>query len=257
MPKAGAKRSMGGLTITLLASLLMAAPASANGPCGQDFDGPTACPVNTASTSNYLGSMVTDNESDYYVFYAQEGTELSVTITDTENPVCSNPPPGPTVGCGHVSAALDDAHGDELDESANNNGGNDSSPVGGITVPATFSHTIDTTGTYYLIVTSSFLGSFPPLPYTLSVTASPNVQWPPPPPPPPKCKVPRFGGASLSTVTQRIVNNHCTVGRVIHRYNRAHKGLVIAMNRRPGIFLPYRSAINVTISAGQKPKHPK
>ena len=239
----------------------MAAPASANGPCGQDFDGPTACPVNTASTSNYLGSMATDNESDYYVLYAQRGTELSVTITDTENPVCSDPPPGPTVACGQVSAALDDAQGDELDESFNNNGGFDSSPINGLQVPATFSHTIDSTGTYYLIVTSSFLGSFspPPLPYTLSVSASPNVQWPPPvpPPPPPKCKVPNFGGARLSTVRQRIVDNHCTVGRVIYRYSRVRKGVVIATNRRAGISLPYRSAINLTVSAGPEPKHRK
>ncbi len=205
--------------------------------------------MNTASTTDYPGTLVTDNESDYYVFYAQRGTELSVSITDTENPVCSNPPPGPTVGCGDVTAQLDDAEGNEIDGS-----GNGSSASNGITVPATFAHTIDSTGTYYLIVSSEYLGSFPPVPYTLTVNASPNVQWIAPPPALPKCEVPKFVGANLNTVKRRIINNHCTVGRVSYRYNRVHRGTVITMNRRAGNLLLNDSPINLIVSAGPKPK---
>jgi hypothetical protein len=109
--------------------------------------------------------------------------------------------------------------GNEIDGS-----GNGSSPSNGITVPATFAHTIDSTGTYYLIVSSEYLGSFPPVPY------------------------------NLNTVKRRIINNHCTVGRVSYRHNRVHRGTVIAMNWHPGNLLPNDSPINLIVSAGPKPK---
>lgn len=169
---------------SLAAGLAAVAPAGANGPCGQDFDGNHACAVN--SPASYSGSLVTDNKKDYYVFYAQIGTELSVSVTDTENPQCSSA--GYPVSCGYIRVELDNSSGDGVDEDAESNINN------AITVPGTLAHTLEATGTYYLIV-SGHLGrdkneNGTEVPYTLGVTASPIVQWPvpppaPPPPPPP------------------------------------------------------------------------
>jgi hypothetical protein len=242
------RRSVGGLAGMLVATLLAAAPAAANGPCGQDFNGDNACPVNTASTTSYSGSLVTDNESDYYVFYAQKGTELSVTITDTENPSCST-----SAGyCGGAAVNLDDAQGNQLD------GTDGSTPNNGITVPQRFSHTLESAGTYYLIV-SGYLGTDQnqnptAVPYTLNVSASPNVQWPAPPP---SCKVPGFHRASLATVEQRIAAGHCTVGSVRHQYSRStRRGRVLSLSPGAGTSLANGAPVSVVVSAGRKPhKH--
>ena len=168
-----ARRSTAGFTLTLIVMLLTAASSNANGPCGQDFDGNHACPVN--SPGSYDGSLTTDNERDYYVFRAQKGTELGVSITDTENPQCSTASYGE---CGRVDVELLNASGESEDENAGSN------PYNGITVPGKFSHTIETTGTYYLVVSGN-LGrdeheNPAPVPYALEVSASPNVVWPPP-----------------------------------------------------------------------------
>ncbi len=166
-----------GLVLAVMASaLVVAAPASANGPCGQNYDGNHACGVNSPATEN--GTLVTDNESDYYVFHAQKGTELQVSITDTEDPTCD-------YECGSAEVGLYDASGNEIDSPSSCCG---SSPQSGINVPASFSTTIEVTGTYYLIVGGNLgqdsNGNPTSVPYSLNVGASPNVQWPPPPPPP-------------------------------------------------------------------------
>jgi len=168
-----AKLSAVGVALVLAAGLAWATPSRANGPCGQNFDGNHACGVNSPAT--YPGSLTTDNESDYYMFSAQPGTGLSVSITDTENPGCST---SFTDSCGWARVALLDGSGNDLDESAS------SQPANGITVPGSFSHTLGA-NTYYLVVSGS-LGSDSnsnpvATPYTLSVDASPAVQWPPPP----------------------------------------------------------------------------
>jgi hypothetical protein len=157
----------------------LAAPSvvSANGPCGQNFDGNHACGVTSPAT--ITGSIVTDNENDYYIFHAVKGTELSVSLSDTEAPSCSQ---SYTNQCGSVYVQLTDAQGNEIEET------NNSSPNNGISVPANFSHTLPANGTYYLIV-SGGLGrdandNPTAVPYQLNVNASPNVQWPPPAPAP-------------------------------------------------------------------------
>lgn len=157
------------------ALLMFATTAAANGPCGQDFDGNHACGV--SSPFQATGSLITDNEKDYYVLHAHRGTELSLGITDTEDPGCST---SDSIGCGRVSVELYDGRGNDI------GGPGWSEPNNGITVPQTWAHTLDTTGNYYLIV-SGRLGDDAndnptAVPYTLDVTASPNVVWPPPPP---------------------------------------------------------------------------
>ena len=162
-----------GLALVLLIALTSSASSSANGPCGQDFDGNTACPVNSPAT--YIGSLITDNEADYYVFRAHKGTELSYTITDTENPQCDD--------CGEVNIELLNAQGEDQDQGA------DSSPRNGITVPGKVSHTLESGGTYYFTVSGDLAsdsnGNPLSVPYSLEVNASPNVVWPPPTPAPP------------------------------------------------------------------------
>lgn len=181
MGRHAARQALGVTVAALATGLLTATPAAANGYCGQNFDGNHACAVNTASASDYSGSILTDNEQDYYVFHAAKGTQLSVSLTDTENPGCSQW--DFTGYCGEVDVNLYDGKGNEVDGPA------DSTPNNGVTVPGAFAHTIDATGTYFLIVEGS-LGSDAndnptSVPYTMHLTASPNVQWPPPPPPPP------------------------------------------------------------------------
>jgi len=163
-------------------------PAAANGPCGQDFDGNHACGVSSPVNDN--GSLATDNESDYYVFYAQKGTELQVTATDSENPGCSAD--GSTTSCGSVYAELYDSQGNDLYE-----GTGDSYPNNAITVPRTLSTTLTSAGTYYVVVKGSlgFDAHDNPIavPYTLNFSASPNVAWPQPTSNPPPTTTPSNG----------------------------------------------------------------
>lgn len=150
----------------LAAMALLAAPAvaQANGPCGQDANGNSACPLAFPSTSS--GSLVTSNESDYYVFSAQAGQEISVTITDTESPSCNN--------CGDAEANLYDASGNPIYAAQTGS----SQPNNGLTVPRSLSWTVQNAGTYYLVV-DGYLGrdshgNPTSVPYTLQVSEQPS-----------------------------------------------------------------------------------
>jgi hypothetical protein len=235
---------------SLAIALGLAASASANGPCGQDFDGNHACPVN--SPVNLTGSLVTDNETDYYIFSAQKGTELSVTITDTEDPSCST---SDDIDCGDVRAELLFANGDNTGQ-----GTESSEPNNNITVPSRFAYTIGATGHYYLVVSGN-LGSDQnenptPVPYTLSVSASPDVQWPPPPPP---CVVPKFKvGETLGTLEQHVTSGHCVTAKVVRVHSRhVRRGYVLGLSPGPGTQLAYGSPVTITVSAGPKPRRHK
>jgi hypothetical protein len=182
------------------------------------------------------------------VFHAARGTELSVNTTDTEAPTCSTEAVPYT--CGQVRADLYDSQGADTFQ-----GTNYSQPNNGITVPASFSYTIGSTGTYYLVI-SGFLGQDANqnptrVPYSLSVTASPNVQWPPPAVP---CTVPSFRvGASLPSVERRILAAHCGLGTVTHAYSRhVRRGKVLALSPESGTQLASGSAVAITVSAGRK-----
>ncbi len=138
-------------------------------PCGYSFQTAT-CAVN--SPASPTGTLQTDNQADYYAMYVQPATELSVTVTDTEAPSCG-------YSCGDVQAQLYDANGNSVGAYTG-----DSQPNNGITVPQTFSYTVQAGGIYYLEVQGG-LGTDTndnptPVPYTLQVSASPNVSWPPP-----------------------------------------------------------------------------
>jgi hypothetical protein len=160
---------------TIAAALAIPTVTLANGPCGQNSDGNHACGV--TSPSSQSGSIATSNERDYYVFHAQQNTQLHVAITNTEDPSCSQPGGS---SCGTVAVQLTDAQGNEITETEV------SEPYNGITVPRTLDYTLEKKGNYYLIVRGSLAyDSFyngHPVPYQLDVTASPNVVWPAPQP---------------------------------------------------------------------------
>jgi hypothetical protein len=160
-----------------------AGPAAADGYCGADPTGATACPVSSNTTlSGSLASSST--EADFYVFYVAHQTDLQLTITDTEDASCS------VIGvagstypyyCGSVTASLLDGRGNDLADLPC------SSPTNGVTVPESITKTIGP-GVYYVEVSGSYCGQGnnpPTIPYQLTVAGNPwGAQWPPPPPPP-------------------------------------------------------------------------
>jgi len=72
-----------------------------------------------------------------------------------------------------------------------------------------------------------------------------------PPPPPPACVVPKFAGAGLAAVEQRILRDHCTVGRV-KRVRRRHvrRNRVLGLSPAPGRRLASGAGVNITVSRG-------
>ncbi len=205
-------------TVVVLAATttlgVLASPVLATGPCGNDFDGNSACPVNSPYAAS--GSIAAQNESDYYVFHAAKNTQLNVKITDTESPTCSFG----DYDCGEVQTDLFDGNGNQLTNLA------PSQPNNGVTVPGYFSYIIKSAGTYYVVVSGDPGGpdSNTAVPYSLQVTATPSVVWPPPPPPPPPaCVIPSARGKMVATVEHLLTVNHCRVGKT---YWKRHSGCV-------------------------------
>lgn len=264
-----ARHTFAAMMAVAVTSVVGVSSASANGPCGVDYNGPTACGVTAPAAIN--GTILQNYENDYYVFWAPAGTQVATTITDEISPSCANT----GHGCGEVFTYLADSGGDELypSESSHSYYNNGVLLVGhGV---ATLTHT----GTYYLILAGSPAsdgnGSVP-TPYALSVTANSGaIQWPAPtpvailpkvtpviptvPPPVVHCVVPRWGGQFLGTVRHRLAVNHCSVGQV--RFKRAKyfpRGMVLKLDSvkqriifRPGTSLPAGSRIDVLVSKGR------
>lgn len=226
------------LVALLLALALVAAPSAlANGPCGVNYNGNHACGLNAPTTVN--GSMVQlSEESDYYVFWAEAGTQINATVTNTSDPSCSGSS-STMNSCGSVRAEIDDASGNFV------TGTEDSIPYNGVTVPQSVTYTLTGTGVYYLVLHGAAqVNQYnnPVLaPYTLSVTTnSGSVQWPAPTPPAPtpapapssapvspaapaaQCVVPNVYRQTLGTVKHRLATHHCRLGRVywLSRYDR-------------------------------------
>ena len=251
-----------------MATVLAMTPAwaHADGPCGQDYTTSTACAINTAVSGTYQGTIDASNETDFYAFYAQSSTNLSVGITDTEDALCSDS--STDFFCGAATVELFDAASDD------EGGTGWSMPENDAAVPATWSTIIPAAGTYYLEVTASpgldENGNPTPVPYSLAVGASPNVQWPvpaparipiptavPPPaaaPTPPPCVVPGYKNAKLATVKGRLVTGHCAVGTVSRVFNgHVRRGRVVETSSPTGTSLPEDSPINIVLSRGGKP----
>ncbi len=218
-----------------IAALLGAAPALADGPCGHDFDGPTACPITTSET--VAGSLTATFETDYYVFYAQKRTALTLTINDTEDPTC-----GSSYLCSDVLVKLYDRRGNFIQVS------NESKPLNGVPDPVVLTHRLRVAGIYYAVVTG-VVSSPGPIPYSLTVAGSPNVQYPPP------CTVPRLRrDTSLARARGVLALHHCSVGKVIGaRDGRVRIGDVVGLRPRAGTVAPSGAPIAIIVSSRPKP----
>ncbi len=166
------------IATTILLTLTFPGTSAASGSCGQDPAAASACPVTSPSTLS--GTLATADETDYYIFYAEQGAQLSVAVSDLEDPACSSASSQTT--CGDVQAELYDSQGDDLGE-----GTGSSSPSDGAANPSSFAYKINTAGAYYLVVSGDLgqdeNGNPTAVPYSLAVSASPNVAWPEPPHP--------------------------------------------------------------------------
>lgn len=167
-----------------LAVGILAVPtvSSAKGACGNDFQASSACSVK--SPASLKGDLATAGERDYYAFQAVRGTKLRISITNTENENCQ----GHYEDCGSVKTELLDSQQRKLASTATAYPGVSSLPA-----PERLSYTVARAGTYYVLVTGTLGAITPPpgggqarsvpVPYTLGVKASPNVERPPASPP--------------------------------------------------------------------------
>ena len=215
------RRSVFSAIVACACSLLAAGSAAAYGSCGNDYSSNTACGV--TSPGSYQGAIQANNERDYYVFFAQGGTNLAASLTDNEDPGCSVDGSGSTCATGDM--VLYDSQGNDIAHSSSQ--GPNASPVNGINVSASIHQVLDTAGTYYLTVEgdqgTNAMGNPTAMPYTLGVNASPGVYWPPPSSPsPPASNPPPAPPKSWHRVTRchkvRVRRHHHWV-----KVRRCHK----------------------------------
>lgn len=233
--------------------------ADADGPCGPDPSPTSACAINSAHTTQYKGSMVAANEIDYYVFYAQANTVIQTSVLDQGNPNCGGG------SCAGNQIEITDVHGNVLTGGiyADNGSSEYSYPYGSSYAeagPLKANYPFRSAGVYYIKISGGLDGSDPtPVPYLLTVQASPNVQWPPPAPPHPQppasaCVVPAFRGLTLPAVKQRLRAAHCTVGSVRRRFSRSvPAGHVIALSPRTGSRWANGHRVGILVSKGPRP----
>jgi hypothetical protein len=256
------------------AFLASAPPASADGPCGQDYSSASACVITDPSpAAPYDGSLVADNDTDFYVFHAGAETRLDVSVTDTENPQCSED--GSDTSCGNATFGLYDAQGNDVTDNDPESDGNASEPNNGVTVPVDWSTIISTPGTYYLEVSGdqgTDQNENPTdTPYSLAVGASPEVVWPPPvatpaptPAPKPKpapvshpkppgqtCTVPDATGRTLRAAREMLRAAHCDAGSTSWVFSRTVAlGRVAGLSHTPERVLRDHATVAIALSGG-------
>lgn len=227
-----------GLLVAGLACLtLTAGPALADGYCGHDPSGPTACPIPTSQT--VTGTFTKPYESDFFVFFARKGTQLSLTIRDTEDPSCYDLS-APTAPCADAEVQLFDAHGHELAYSGL------STVVNFVPVSASLSHTVHANGVYYAVAynDTAFAHSYP---YSLTAFGSLNVTWPHP------CVVPKLRRHSdLGTAKRRLTLSRCSVGRVKRVPSRAPRGEVVRLAPGAGTIAAPGARVAIVVSRGSR-----
>jgi hypothetical protein len=234
------RRARWSLGLVVAIVLTSAGPASANGYCGPDPTGATACPVSSNSTLS--GSIVSSSERDYYVFYVAHQTDLQVTITDEEDARCSTSDPSYPYFCGWAEALLLDSHGNQLGDTFL------SFPDNGVARSKTITKTVGR-GIYYVQVSGDVDAHTPPsIPYQLTVNGNPGVQWPP------ACIVPRVGSKmTLARAKHVIGNNRCTVGAVHRMRSSKPRGDVLRFHPGAGSILPYGAKVAIWVSG--QPRH--
>lgn len=225
------------LGVVAAIALANAGPAAANGYCGPDPTGATACPVTANSTLS--GSISSNSENDYYVFYVAHQTVLQLTVNDTEDAQCST---AIAYGCGDVQANLFDSRGSRVAAT------DVSAPSNGVAVPETTTKTIKR-GVYYVAV-SGYIASYTPpsIPYQVTVNGNPGVQWPP------ACIVPRLRSrTTLRRAKQMVRGNRCTVGAVRRVHSAKPRGDVVRLRPGTGSILPFGARVTIYVSG--QPRH--
>lgn len=229
-----------------VAVALSASSASADGYCGNDQVGAKACPIDGSAV--YTGSLTPASdpypfypERDYFVFAAKAATRLQITIADTENPAdCAIP----GLICGDVSAELLDGRGNQV---ASSRGSADI--INGIAVPATLTRKLTKAGTYYLVFSGPLsvnvrggpTSTYIPVPYSVTVSATPNVFWPA------QCTVPRVHHHEGLTAAERALRrNGCEIGRIVRQRSRTTPAAdVLAFEPGPGQVLAHGTRVRI------------
>lgn len=239
MFRASVQRVCAVLGAAVIAALLSVGTASADGSCGHDFDGPTACPI--ATSGAVAGSLGATFEKDYFVFYAQRRTHLTLTLTDTEDPTCGIYGEPNLHVCSAVFVQLYNHKGHYIAQSRF------SQPQNGVPVSVVLSRSLPAAGVYYAAVTGE-LNSVGPIPYSLQVNGSPNVQWPPP------CTVPRLRrDTSLGRAIGLLRFHHCSAGRVVRvRDARVPRGDVLGLIPRAGTVAAAGAPVVIVVSRGRR-----
>src|ERR1035437_6351398 len=223
--------------------------------------GVIACPLNAGPSGNSYSGTVNDLSWRSYYFSAQANTTLQVTITDTEDPSCFGLVlPSGWNSCGAVDAIIGDVSNTNVTLPLTG-----ADLINGVSVQSTpimnaaGAFAIDNPVSFGATITPAVTGTTAPtdwgialsttyhnrrdlvsVPYTLTVSASPSVQWPPPSPPTiqrkAKCVVPAFtfGRTSLGVVERRIRAAHCRVGKVTRATSKkARRGSVLRLSPKP------------------------
>jgi len=241
--------------------------------CVTNYESPVAveCPLNAGPSGNSYSGTVNDLVWQRYYFSAQANTTLQVTFTDREDPSCFGLIlPSGWNSCGAIQAGIADISNSDVTLPLTNTN-LISAPVmnaagafaiddpvsfGATITPAVTGTTAPTDWVLFLLTTYNMPA---PTPYTLTVSASPSVQWPPPSVLPPirratQCVVPTFtpGRTSLGVVEGRIRAAHCRVGRITRATSKsARRGSVLRLSSKPGARLARGSRVGITVSAGK------
>ncbi len=212
-------------------ALIAANGAGATGACVAGTTPQRACPLTHSVSSSLSGS----GDSVYYKLWARRGTEIRLTLDDTENPGCSTGVvPG---GCVLMCASFDKL-------SPSNGKSPCSTPSEGSDRPATEQVTATRSGVFYLSVNTERFNGSGTVPYSLSVSANPGVRWPPP------CVVPRLPHDTfLSVAESRLRAAGCRVGQIRRVHNRhTHGGDVVSLGLRGGSIRPRGARVAITVA---------
>jgi hypothetical protein len=214
-------------------SLIAVHGASASTSCVPGTTPQRACPLTGTVSASLPGS----GADYYYKLWARKGTEIRLTLNNTEDPGCStgSAPPG---GC-----LLECAMFTQIQSRSKNFPC--SIPSDGLDRPASEQVTVPHTGVFYISLNTEAFRGGGTQPYSLKVLANPGVRWPPP------CVVPRLPHDTfLSVAESKLRHDGCRVGRIRHvRDRHTHGGDVVSLGLRRGSIHPRGTRVAVTVAA--------
>lgn len=72
---------------------------------------------------------------------------------------------------------------------------------------------------------------------------------------PPTCRVPDVVGKRLARAKRKLVQAHCSVGKITHRFSFRRRGRVLSERPHRGARLPQGTKVDLTVSAGRRGRH--